>query len=159
LDTYTGEGWITFRKKEYFKFQDFFLSQSEKLKALPKNVVSRFLLRLIEDYQKAWPLIKLCTGESFEKEHWRRLISILKMPKEVTFDNMTFGNLVDSVPVMINKSKEIKELSDKAQGEVTIREAINELRVWCESTEFVLTDYESSGRTTQLIREWKEVMT
>lgn len=81
------------------------------------------------------------------------------MPKEVTFDNLTFGNLVDSVPEMIKKAKEIKELSDKAQGEVTIREAINELRVWCDSTEFVLSEYESNGRVTPLIKEWKEVIT
>ena len=44
-------------------------------------------------------------------------------------------------------------------GEVTIREAINELRVWCESTEFTLSDYASNGRTTPLIKEWKEIMT
>jgi len=47
---------------------------------------------------------------------------------------------------MIEKAKEIKELSDRAQGEVTIREACNELRVWCEDTEFVLTEHESNGR-------------
>ena len=84
--------------------------------------------------------MKLCTGESFEKEHWRRLINLLQMPKEVTFDNMKFKHLVDAVPHMISKSKDIKELSDKAQGEVTIREAIRELRVWCDNTEFKLTD-------------------
>lgn len=104
-------------------------------------------------------MIKLCTGESFEKEHWRRLITLLAMPKEVTFDNMKFGNLIDSVPAMLLKSKDIKDLADKAQGEVTIREAINELRTWCESTDFILSDYESNGRTTPLIREWKEVIT
>ena len=60
---------------------------------------------------------------------------------------------------MIKKAKEIKDLCDKAQGEVTIREAINELRIWCENTEFLLTDYESNGRTTPLIKEWKEVIT
>jgi dynein heavy chain 2 len=62
---------------------------------------------------------------------------------------------------MINerKAKEIKELCDRAMGEVTIREAINELRIWCENTEFVLTEYESNGRTTPLIKEWKEVIT
>lgn len=81
------------------------------------------------------------------------------MPKEVTFDNMKFGNLIDSVPAMLLKSKDIKDLADKAQGEVTIREAINELRTWCESTDFILSDYESNGRTTPLIREWKEVIT
>jgi len=71
---------------------------------------------------------------------------------------MKFQDLVESIPVMIKKAKEIKELSDKALGEVTIREAINELRVWCENTEFVLTQHDSNGRTTPLIREWKEVI-
>ena len=60
---------------------------------------------------------------------------------------------------MLKKAKDIKELADKAQGEVTIREAINELRNWCDSTEFVLSEYESNGRTTPLIKEWKEVIT
>jgi dynein heavy chain 2 len=101
----------------------------------------------------------MCTGESFEKEHWRRLITILALPKEVTLDNMRFGHLIDAVPIMLKKAKDIKELADKAQGEVTIREAINELRTWCESTEFELTDYESNGRQTPLIKEWKEVIT
>ena len=135
------------------------MSHAEKLKALPKNVVVKFLLQMIENYKQAWPLFKMCTGESFEKEHWRRLITLLAMPKEVTFDNMKFGNLIDSVPAMLLKSKDIKDLADKAQGEVTIREAINELRTWCESTDFILSDYESNGRTTPLIREWKEVIT
>jgi dynein heavy chain 2 len=77
----------------------------------------------------------------------------------VTLDNLKFGHFTDSVQTMLKKVKEIKELADKAQGEVTIREAINELRNWCESTEFVLSDYESNGRTTPLIKEWKEVIT
>ena len=81
------------------------------------------------------------------------------MPKEVTLDNMKFSHLVDAVPLMLKKSKDLKDLADKAQGEVTIREAINELRVWSETTEFVLTEHNSNGRTTQLIKEWKEVMT
>jgi dynein heavy chain 2 len=147
MDVFAKEEWLTFRKKGYFAFQDFFLNQADKMKALPKNVVVKFLM------------IKLCTGESFEKEHWRRLITLLAMPKEVTFDNMKFGNLIDSVPAMLLKSKDIKDLADKAQGEVTIREAINELRTWCESTDFILSDYESNGRTTPLIREWKDVIT
>ena len=81
------------------------------------------------------------------------------MPKEVTFDNMKFKHLVDAVTIMLKKSKDLKELADKAQGEVTIREAIRELRVWCDSAEFVLTEYEANGRTTPLIKEWKEIMT
>ena len=98
-------------------------------------------------------------GESFEREHWRTLMTKLEMPKEVTLDNMKFRHLLEAVPVMIKRQKELKELSDKAQGEVTIREAIRELRVWCDTAEFVLTDYDNNGRKTPLIREWKEIMT
>jgi dynein heavy chain 2 len=72
---------------------------------------------------------------------------------------MKFSHLTDAIPVMLKKSKEIKDLSDKAQGEVTIREAINELRVWCDTTEFNISDYASNGRTTPLIKEWKEIIT
>lgn len=119
----------------------------------------RFLLTEIDSYKQAWPLLKLCTGESFEKEHWKKLFTLLKFSKDVTLDNMKFKDLVEAIPVMLKRAKEIKELGDKAQGEVTIREAINELRVWCETTEFVLTEHESNGRRTPLIREWKEVLT
>jgi dynein heavy chain 2 len=121
--------------------------------------VVRFLLQQIEQFKQAWPLLKLCTGESFEKEHWKRLFTILKLAKDITQDNLKFKDLIDATPVMIKKAKEIKELSDKALGEVTIREAINELRVWCENTEFILTEHDSNGRQTPLIKEWKEVMT
>ena len=74
----------------------------------------KFLLNEIESYSKSWPLIKLCVGESFEREHWKKLITLLDMPKEVTLDNMKFKHNIDSVPLMIKKSKDIKELSDKA---------------------------------------------
>lgn len=114
---------------------------------------------MIDNYKQAWPLFKLCTGESFEKEHWRRLFHILGFPKDVTLDNLLFGHFVDNVQTMLKKTKEIKELADKAQGEVTIREAINELRNWCDTTEFVLTEYESNNRTTPLVKEWKEIIT
>jgi len=81
------------------------------------------------------------------------------MPSDVTFDNMKFIHLLEAVPVMIKQAKEIKILADKAQGEVTIREALNELREWCDATEFETSEYESNGRTTPLVKEWKEIIT
>jgi dynein heavy chain 2, cytosolic len=42
---------------------------------------------------------------------------------------------------------------------VTIREALAELKAWCETAEFKLMEHVStvSGRKTALIKEWKEV--
>jgi hypothetical protein len=58
--------------------------------------------------------MKLCVGESFEREHWKRLITLVEMPKEITLDNMLFKHLVEAVPLMLKRQKDIKELSDKA---------------------------------------------
>jgi len=54
---------------------------------------------------------------------------------------------------------ELKELSARAVGEVTLREAVQELKTWCDTAVFDLTEYTSNGRTTPLIREWKDMMT
>lgn len=158
MKEFEKEDWLTYRKKGYLDFKDFFLSWQEKVEKKARDVVVRFLLNEIESYSKAWPLIKLCVGESFEREHWKKLFTLLDMPKEVTLDNMKFKHIIDAVPLIIKKSKDIKELSDKASGEVVIREAIRELKSWCENAEFVLTDYDNVGRRTPLIKEWKEII-
>jgi len=128
------EEWLTYRKKSFYEFNEFCIKYQEKLKGQEKNLVTRFMLKTLEEYQQAWPLIKLCTGESFEKEHWSKLYSILKLPKDKKVENLLFGDLVGSIKDMLKGQKAIKDLCDKAMGEVTIREAIKELRVWCEDT-------------------------
>mmetsp|Transcript_43857 Transcript_43857/g.42379 ORF Transcript_43857/g.42379 Transcript_43857/m.42379 type:complete len:233 (+) Transcript_43857:268-966(+) len=90
LAEFGKQDWITYRKKEYFAFQEFFLTWGDKFKQKNKDVVVRFLLGEIENYKQGWPLIKLCVGDSFEREHWRRMITLLEMPKEITLDNMKF---------------------------------------------------------------------
>ena len=34
-----------------------------------------------------------------------------------------------------------------------------ELKTWCDTAEFELTEYSSNNRSTPLIREWKELVT
>jgi hypothetical protein len=44
------------------------------------------------------------------------------------------------------------------QGEVTIREAVQELRVWSEQTEFEVTSHTTADkRLTTLIKGWKDL--
>ena len=44
LDEMGKEEWLTYRKKEFFAFQDFFLKWNDKVKAAAnKTVVTRFL--------------------------------------------------------------------------------------------------------------------
>jgi dynein heavy chain 2, cytosolic len=43
------------------------------------------------------------------------------------------------------------------QGEVTIREALQELVAWAQTAEVKLTEHEQDGRQTPLIRDWKDL--
>ena len=53
----------------------------------------------------------------------------------------------------------LKELNQRAQGEVTIREAIRELELWGAGAVFSLTDYEDSNKNKMnLIKDWKDLV-
>jgi dynein heavy chain 2, cytosolic len=43
------------------------------------------------------------------------------------------------------------------QGEVTIREALQELVAWGQTAEVKLTEHEQDGRQTPLIKDWKDL--
>jgi dynein heavy chain 2 len=171
VEEHAKEEWPTYRKKGYYAFQDFFLKWGERLRQREADIrnglkegdmgVVRFLLQQIQAFQEAWPLLKVCTGEAFETEHWTDLSTLLEKPKVIPLDKLKFGDLLDAIvpsPIMLKKRKAILELSDRAQGEVTVRSAVEELRVWCETTEFDLTEHASNGRQTPLVKEWKEIM-
>lgn len=158
LQKISSEDWLSFRGKLYL-FQEFFLAWSEKLKSRPKEVVSRFISSQIELYKRAWPLLKLSNGEGFEKEHWKSLFHYMKLGKEVTMENLKLSHFIDSIAYVIASADQIKELQARAQGEVTIREAIQELRVWCDEASFSLFEHVQNDRVTPLIKEWKELLT
>jgi dynein heavy chain 2 len=158
LDSMGKEDWLSFRSKLY-NFQDFFMLWAEKLKGREKDVVAKFIGAQLELFKQAWPVLKLSTGEGFEKEHWKSLFHYLKLSKEVTMENLQFSHFLDNMGLLVKASDQVKELQARAQGEVTIREAIQELRVWCEDTLFTLTEHVSGDRTTPLVKEWKELLT
>lgn len=103
--------------------------------------------------------MKLCTGEAFEKDHWAKLFQMLRIPQNTKLEDLLFKQLVLSIPHMVKNQRPIKELCDRAQGEVSIRDAINEISIWCQTAEFSLVMHNSNGRETPLIKEWKDVIT
>ena len=52
-----------------------------------------------------------------------------------------------------------QELNSRAQGEVSIREALRELEVWGVGATFQFTDFQDShGNLVKLIKEWKDLL-
>ena len=152
------EDWLSFRGKIY-NLNEFLSTWSGVIQKKERNVVTNYLRTLVDKYKQGYPLLKNLVGEAFEKEHWKTLFFLLKLEKDVTIEKLQFLHFISNIDQILHKKNEIKELCARAQGEVTIREAIHELRIWCDTAEFQLVDHVQNARSTPLIKEWKEIMT
>ena len=63
-------------------------------------------------------MLKLIIGEAFEREHWKSLFTMLKLPNDVKVETVTFGHFLDAEALLIKKEIEIKDLAARAQGEI-----------------------------------------
>jgi dynein heavy chain 2 len=126
---------------------------------LGKDPVSLYLRNEIENFREVFPLLKYIRGDSYTPDHWHEMYNLLGMPRGIATSDLTFGSFVVVFPALLKKGDLVKELHARAQGEVTIREALQELRTWAMETEFTLVPREDNGRVTSLIRDWKELMT
>ena len=52
---------------------------------------------------------------------------MLKFDNKITKENLTFGNFIEKNDLLIKKQNSIKELYQRAQGEILIRNAMSEL--------------------------------
>ncbi|EGR34149.1 hypothetical protein IMG5_022750, partial [Ichthyophthirius multifiliis] len=159
LEAFEKQDWMIFKSKLY-DFQDFQIKWTEILKnQINRDAVISYMIEQVELYKHIWTGLRLCIGDAFEKDHWRSLFQILQIQKSVTYETLKFGDLLSSDKQIISKTNDIKELCARAQGEVALREAIQELNNWCDTYEFELTEYKSNNKLTPLIKEWKDLLT
>ena len=158
LDNLRKEDWISFRSKTY-QFEEFLSVWFEKLKGEdPSPMVAR-IQKEVDKFRTLCPAFKWVRGEALGQDHWLELFRLLNMPKGMTLEKLNFGNILDSAESVIDNVETLKELNSRAQGEVTIREALRELEVWGVSAVFQLTEQEDSNkRKVSLIKEWKDLI-
>uniref|UniRef100_A0A914XX81 Cytoplasmic dynein 2 heavy chain 1 n=1 Tax=Panagrolaimus superbus TaxID=310955 RepID=A0A914XX81_9BILA len=154
-----SEEWILFRSKIYL-FDEFLQHWQEHLKTIvPATPVTVRLQKDIELMKEFGACLKYCRGEMLSGDHWLELFRLLKIPKGTTLEKLTFGDLLNVQQNVIDNVEQLKSLNSRAQGEVAIREAIQELEVWAAQAEFNLTEYKhSNGQTIKIIKEWKEAI-
>lgn len=74
------ELWLTFRT-HLFDLEDFCTAYGKKLKLRNVNakdnvdIVTQHITTKITDIKSLFPVLKLVTGEMFEKEHWAYMFS------------------------------------------------------------------------------------
>ncbi|XP_073518216.1 cytoplasmic dynein 2 heavy chain 1 isoform X2 [Phyllobates terribilis] len=153
------EDWISFRSKCY-SFEEFLLSWHDRLRKMEEHTTMSVKLQTeIDRYKMVVPVLKYVRGEHLSQDHWLDLFRLLGLPKGTTLEKLLFGDLLKVADVIISKASELKDLNIRAQGEITIREALRELDIWGAGAVFTLTDYEDSQkRTIKLIKDWKDIV-
>ena len=110
--------------------------------------------------QGVYPLLKYGKGEVLSAEHWHELFHMLGLPRGTTLEKLAFGVVLSVADVILANSQGLMELLSKAQGEVSIREALRELELWGIGASFSLTGYkDSAGRELKLIKDGKDLVT
>ncbi|KAJ8297986.1 LOW QUALITY PROTEIN: hypothetical protein KUTeg_024517 [Tegillarca granosa] len=154
LQELAKEDWISFRSKTYM-FEEFLSSWYEKLKSEETTTMTVRLLKDIDKYKNVLPVLKWVRGEPLSQDHWLELFRLLHMPRGTTLEKLNFGHILNASDGIIQNADALK----RAQGEVTIREAIRELDLWGAGAVFTLTDYEDSNRNSiMLIKDWKDLV-
>nr|KAG5701774.1 hypothetical protein BaRGS_000764 [Batillaria attramentaria] len=152
------EDWISFRSKAYM-FEEFLGGWYEKLKTKDPTTMTVRLQKDIDMYKNVLPVLKWVRGEPLSQDHWMELFRLLHMPRGTTLEKLTFGQILASSNEIIKNANALKELNQRAQGEVTIREAIRELELWGAAAVFALTEYEDSHKKKMnLIKDWKDLV-
>ncbi|XP_076467409.1 LOW QUALITY PROTEIN: cytoplasmic dynein 2 heavy chain 1-like [Babylonia areolata] len=158
LQALAKEDWISFRSKIY-TFEEFLGNWYEKLKHQETTTMTVRLQKDIDTFKNVLPSLKWVRGEPLSQDHWAELFRMLKMPRGTSLEKLTFGHVLDASEEIIKNAAAIKELNQRAQGEVTIREAIRELELWGAGAAFTITDYEDSHKNNiTIIKDWKELV-
>lgn len=180
--------WITYCCTNVFALQDCAQSWADKAKQLPtqastspknsnasgsgagdtkateRSAVAGRIQDFFSSVKRAMPAFKLCRGEPFKDDHWTQLFRKLGLPRGVEKHTLTVGHFLDAFAVLEQPQtlQFVKTLHARAQGEVTIREALQELRAWTETAELSLlipeADDTSGKRRVPIIKDWKDLM-
>uniref|UniRef100_A0A914HVR0 Cytoplasmic dynein 2 heavy chain 1 n=1 Tax=Globodera rostochiensis TaxID=31243 RepID=A0A914HVR0_GLORO len=158
LQPLAEQEWVLFRSKTYL-FDEFLQKWLEKLKETSGSNVAVRLRKDIEQMREFSNSLKFCRGEVFSADHWLEMFRLLKLPRGTNLERLTFGELLNCQQTVLNNVEKLKEMNARAHGEVSIREAIQELEMWAAQAEFALADYRhSDGTTLKVVKEWKTVL-
>lgn len=152
------QDWISFRQK-LFELEDFVKKWTDQFRGRTRDPVAEHVKEELELLRKGYPALKFFRGEPFRDEHWNVVFRKLMLPRDVRLDNLQVRHFLDSMQAVSANLEFAKELTSRAQGEVTLRDAIQELKAWSETAELNLMERNEGGRVTPLIKDWKDLLT
>lgn len=163
LKVMSDQDWLSFSINVY-ALQDFATQWHEKLKGFftkgsYDNVID-YITTEIDHIKKSVPCLKYCRGEPFKEDHWTELLQgKLQLGREVRRETVKLEHFLSKLEILMAPPtlSFVKDLNSRAMGEVQIREALQELKVWEKTAEVKMLTQEESGRRLPLIKDWKDL--
>ncbi|MXQ96699.1 hypothetical protein E5288_WYG013272 [Bos mutus] len=152
--------WALYEETKTYLFEEFLMNWHDRLRKIEEHSAMTVKLQSeVDKYKIAIPVLKYVRGEHLSPDHWLDLFRLLGLPRGTSLEKLLFGDLLRVADTVVAKASDLKDLNSRAQGEVTIREALRELDLWGVGAVFTLVDYEDSqSRTIKLIKDWKDIV-
>ena len=163
LFAFRKEDWIGFRSKtvQLEEFHGKWLDRiRQRLSHGERDVIAVHMQRIVDRLWEMVPHLKFFRGDNWVAEHWGDLFRIIEI-QGVGFSELTVGHLLDASAAVIRQLDAIKALNVRAQAEISIREALQELDVWGAGTIFSFTDLPNQSSTKNslaLIKDWTDLL-
>ncbi|CAE8588828.1 unnamed protein product [Polarella glacialis] len=157
LEELMTQTWLELRPR-LFIIGDLAANWLTKLKEVPRDPITHLLSGTVQRLNTAAPALRAMSGEPFERVHWQILFGIIRLPNDTKLESLTFRDVFNCLDTILEKVEELKELTARAIGEVTIRDAVMEVSAWFEQTEFCFLDHPVKGGFVPLIKDWKDLL-
>ena len=158
FDALLDEDWISFSVRGYV-FEDLVSKWTDNFHKRKVDGMSVLVKKQLDSYSKLLPTLKFLKGGVWAAEHWSEFFHIVGIQSDVTVAKLTVNHIISVSNRIVEHSEDIRALNARAQGEVSLREAIQDLDIWGASQRFSLIPYQT-GNSEQmyLIKEWKDVL-
>ncbi|VEL37263.1 unnamed protein product [Protopolystoma xenopodis] len=105
------------------------------------------------------PVLKWVRGDALTRDHWYELFRLIELPSSMRLEELRLLDLLEHSQQIVAQMEALRRLNRRAQAEVVVREALQEVETWAASVTFVFADYEDTqGRRVHLIKDWKDVI-
>ncbi|VDK31905.1 unnamed protein product [Taenia asiatica] len=141
-------------------FDEFLTKWTDQLKTSTATLVTVCLMKEIHGYKELLPLLKWVRGDSLSPDYRVELSRLIGLPRGMRLEELTFGTILSAAPRIVANASALKALTQRAQSEGVMREALQELDVWAAGATFLLTPYtDCRGKHLKLIKDWQDIVT
>jgi dynein heavy chain 2, cytosolic len=89
-----------------------------------------YVIKETDLFKSLFPLLKTLSSGILERDHWKQFWTLLKADRALSAEGIRLGDMLTLGRALLEKQAGVQELLSRAQGEATLREALQELAIW-----------------------------